>query len=183
MIHWRQTLVIYLLPRMPPSHYLKPTSLHVTLCRHQPELLLLQWMLHMLEGLIESILQHPLVLDPIPSRQHFTDHNSYRLFVQFRNALHRLAPLRLDLTQGRRLLQFLPGSPGSHRHCYHRSTFFFNHHLPSSRTIAHAVESATPRPVHGTLHFFIAATLLLLLPLTRHPLDQKPAATSTTPMH
>ena len=78
---------------------------------HQPELLLFQWMLHMLECLIESILQHPLVLDPTPSQQHFTDHNSYRLFVLFRNALHRLAPLMLDLTQGRRLLQFLPGSP------------------------------------------------------------------------
>lgn len=64
-----------------PLPYMSPS---VT---HQPELLLLQWMLRMLEGLmcIESVLQHPLVLDPIPS-----------LFVQFRNALHQLAPLMLD---------------------------------------------------------------------------------------
>ena len=81
---------------------------------HQPELLLLHWMLHMLQSIVNTILHHPLVLDPIPDQRYFTDQNSFRLFVQFRKAFHRLAPLMLDITQGRRILQFTPGSPGSH---------------------------------------------------------------------
>ena len=91
-----------------PLPFMSPSTTH-------PELLLLQWTLHTLEWFIEAIIQHPIILDPIPSNEHFTDHNSV-LFVQFRNSLHRLAPIMLDLNQGRRLLQFLPGSPGSHGH-------------------------------------------------------------------
>ena len=84
---------------------------------HQPELLLLQWMLHLLESLVEDILQHPLVLDPIPNQQH--------------------------QTQGRRLLQFIPGSPGSQGHYRmdptvrspsQTSNFLTTAPLPSSHT-------------------------------------------------
>lgn len=99
----------------PTSYYLpgNPMPYMAPSVTHQPELLLLHWMLDMLQSLISTILNHPLVLDPVPGQRTF---NASRLFVQLRNALHRLAPLILDITQGRRLLQFLPGSPGTPGH-------------------------------------------------------------------
>ena len=50
-----------------PMPYMAPSS------THEPELLLLQWTLHIIKCIISTILQHPLVLDPIPGQRHFTD--------------------------------------------------------------------------------------------------------------
>lgn len=49
---------------------------------HQPELLLLHWMLETLHTPVSSILQHPIVNDPVPGPSSFTDRNAYRLFLR-----------------------------------------------------------------------------------------------------
>ena len=57
-----------------------------------------------------------LVSDPIPHPSSFTDQQAYRLHLQFRNTLRHLGTINADLRWGIRLLQFLPGSPGSPGH-------------------------------------------------------------------
>lgn len=115
---------------------------------HQPELLLVHWMLDMLQSLISMILNHPLVLDPVPGQSSFTDNNAFWLF-SIRNALHRLAHLILDITQGRRLQQFLPGSPGSPGH--YRVD-------PNANFPPHTSNALTPPTAHALA--LVTATLL-----------------------
>ena len=93
-----------------PLHYLAPSA------THQPELLLLAWMLATLNTIVTDIQHHPLVSDPIPYPSSFTDQQAYRLYLQLRNTLRHLGTINADLCRGIRLLQFLPGSPGSPGH-------------------------------------------------------------------
>ena len=95
-----------------PLPYLAPSA------THQPELLLLAWMLSTLNTLVAGIQRHPLVSDPVPHPSSFTDQHAYRLYPQVRNTLRRLGTITANIQQGIRLLQFLPGSPGSPGH-YH----------------------------------------------------------------
>ena len=93
-----------------PLPYLAPSA------THQPELLLLAWMLSALNTIVTGVQHHPLVSDPVPLPSSFTDQHAYRLYLQFRNTLRHLGTITADIQQGIRLLQFLPGSPGSPGH-------------------------------------------------------------------
>ena len=93
-----------------PLPYLAPSA------THQPELLLLAWMLATLNTIVTGIQHHPLVSDPIPHPSSFTDQQAYRLYLQFRNTLRHLGTINADIHRGIRLLQFLPGLPGSPGH-------------------------------------------------------------------
>ena len=94
-----------------PMPYLAPS---VT---HQPELLLLHWMISTITSLIEDLQRHPIVQDPIPPMSTFTNTPAYRLFLQLRNTLRHLINTTHDAQRGLNRLQFIPGSPGSPGHC------------------------------------------------------------------
>ena len=64
-----------------PLPYLAPSA------THQPELLLLSWMIATLNTIVADIQNHPLVTDPIPYPSSFTDQQAYRLYLQLRNNL------------------------------------------------------------------------------------------------
>ena len=87
--------------------YLAPSA------THQPELLLLSWMIATLNTIVTDIENQPLVSDPIPL---LLPSPTYRLYLQLRNTLRHLGTINSDLCQGIRLLQFLPGSSGSPGH-------------------------------------------------------------------
>ena len=93
-----------------PLPYLAPSA------THQPELLLLSWMIATLHTLVTDLQHHPILTDPIPYPSSFTDQQAYRLYLQLRNTLRHLVTIATDLCQGIRILQFLPGSPGSPGH-------------------------------------------------------------------
>ena len=93
-----------------PMPYLAPS---VT---HQPELLLLHWMISTITSLIEDLQHHPIVQDPIPPMSTFTNTPAYRLFLQLRNTLRHLINTTHDAQRGLNRLQFIPGSPGSPGH-------------------------------------------------------------------
>ena len=93
-----------------PMPYLAPS---VT---HQPELLLLHWMINTISSLAEDLQHHPMVRDPIPPISTFTNTPAYRLFLQTRNTLRHLINTTHDARRGLNRLQFLPGSPGSPGH-------------------------------------------------------------------
>ena len=107
-------------PSMAPAagHYLpqNPLPYLAPSATHQPELLLLSWMIATLHTLVTDLQHHPILTDPIPYPSSFTDQQSYRLYLQLRNTLRRLVTISTDLCQGIRILQFLPGSPGSPGH-------------------------------------------------------------------
>ena len=94
------------LPTGNPLPYLAPSA------THQPELLLLSWMIATLHTLVTDLQHHPILTDPIPYPSSFTDQQAYRLYLQLRNTLRHLVTISADLCQGIRILQFLPGSPG-----------------------------------------------------------------------
>ena len=73
-------------------------------------------MIATLNTIVTDIQNHPLVTDPIPYPSSFTDQQAYRLYLQLRNNLRHLGTVNSDLCRGIRLLQFLPGSPGSPGH-------------------------------------------------------------------
>ena len=93
-----------------PLPYLAPSA------THQPELLLLSWMIATLRTLVTDLQNHPILTDPIPYPSSFTDQQAYRLYLQVRNTLRHLVTITADLCQGISILQFLPGSPGSPGH-------------------------------------------------------------------
>ena len=93
-----------------PIPYLAPS---VT---HQPELLLLHWMISTITSLVEDLQHHPIVQDPIPPMSTFTNTPAYRLFLQLRNTLRHLINTAHDAQRGLNRLQFIPGSPGSPGH-------------------------------------------------------------------
>ena len=93
-----------------PLPYLAPSA------THQPELLLLSWMIATLRTLVTDIQNHPILTDPLPYPSSFTDQQAYRLYLQLRNTLRHLVTITADLCQGISVLQFLPGSPGSPGH-------------------------------------------------------------------
>ena len=99
----------YYLPNN-PMPYLAPS---VT---HQPELLLLHWMISTITSLVEDLQHHPIVQDPIPPMSTFTNTPAYRLFLQLRNTLRHLINTTHDAKRGLNRLQFIPGSPGSPGH-------------------------------------------------------------------
>ena len=57
---------------------------------HQPELLLLHWMISTIASLVENLQHHPIVQGPIPPMSTFTNTPAYRLFLQLRNTLRHL---------------------------------------------------------------------------------------------
>ena len=65
----------HFLPRN-PLPYLAPSA------THQPELLLLSWMIATLDAIVTDLQNHPLVSDPIPYPSSFTDQRAYRLYLQ-----------------------------------------------------------------------------------------------------
>ena len=93
-----------------PMPYMAPS---VT---HQPELLLLNWMISTITTLIEDLQHHPIVQDPIPPMSSFTNTPAYRLFLQLRNTLRHLINTTYEAQRGLNRLQFIPGSPGSPGH-------------------------------------------------------------------
>ena len=117
---WRTTLHLLAGPPSTPAagHYLpgNPLPYLAPSATHQPELLLLSWMIATLHTLVADLQHHPILTDPIPHPSSFTDQQAYRLYLQLRNTLRRLVTITNDLCQGIRILQFLPGSPGSPGH-------------------------------------------------------------------
>ena len=93
-----------------PMPYMAPS---VT---HQPELLLLNWMICTITTLIDDLQHHPIVQDPIPPMSSFTNTPAYRLFLQLRNTLRHLINTTYEAQRGLNRLQFIPGSPGSPGH-------------------------------------------------------------------
>ena len=93
-----------------PMPYMAPS---VT---HQPELLLLNWMLCTIATLIDDLQHHPIVQDPIPPMSSFINTPAYRLFLQLRNTLRHLINTTHEAQRGLNRLQFIPGSPGSPGH-------------------------------------------------------------------
>ena len=78
-----------------PLPYLAPSA------THQPELLLLSWMIATLRTLVTDLQNHPILTDPIPYPSSFTDQQAYRLYLQVRNTLRHLVTITADL--------FMPG--------------------------------------------------------------------------
>ena len=58
-----------------PLPYLAPSA------THQPELLLLSWMIATLRTLVTDLQNHPILTDPIPYPSSFTDQQAYRLYL------------------------------------------------------------------------------------------------------
>ena len=102
-------------PTTQHGHYLpgNPTPYMAPSVTHQPELLLLHWMINTITSLIEDLQHHPIVQDPIPPMSSFTNTPAYRLFLQLRNTLRHLI---YEAHRGLSRLQFIPGSPGSPGH-------------------------------------------------------------------
>ena len=73
-------------------------------------------MIATLHTLVTDLQHHPILTDPLPYPSSFTDQQAYRLYLQLRNTLRHLVTISTDLCQGIRILQFLPGSPGSPGH-------------------------------------------------------------------
>ena len=73
-------------------------------------------MIATLHTLVTDLQHHPILTDPLPYPSSFTDQQAYRLYLQLRNTLRHLGTISTDLCQGIRILQFLPGSPGSPGH-------------------------------------------------------------------
>ena len=88
-----------------PLPYLAPSA------THQPELLLLSWMIATLRTLVTDLQNHPILTDPIRYPSSFTDQQAYRLYLQVRNTLRHLVTIIADLCQGISILQFLPTTP------------------------------------------------------------------------
>lgn len=109
-----------------PLPYLAPSA------THQPELLLLSWMIATLNTIVTDLQSHPLVTDPLPYPASFTDQQAYRLYIQIRNTLRHLGTITTELCQGIRILQFLPGSPGSPGHYRIDPAAFPHRPLPTS---------------------------------------------------
>ena len=93
-----------------PMPYMAPSA------THQPELLLLTWMITTITSIMEDLQHHPIVHDPITTMSSFTNTSAYRLYLQIRNALRHLINATHDIQRGLSTLQFLPGSPGSPGH-------------------------------------------------------------------
>ena len=64
-----------------PMPYMAPSA------THQPELLLLHWLIHTITTLVDNLQHHPIVHDPIPPMSFFTNTPAYRLYLQLRNTL------------------------------------------------------------------------------------------------
>ena len=132
-----------------PMPYMAPS---VT---HQPELLLLNWMICTITTLIDDLQHHPIVQDPIPPMSSFTNTPAYRLFLQLRNTLRHLINTTYEAQRGLNRLQFIPGSPGSPGHYRmdltisippHQTNFLFD--ATPSQTTAIPPPTDTPPLLH-----------------------------------
>ena len=128
-----------------PMPYLAPS---VT---HQPELLLLHWMINTISSLIEDLQHHPIVRDPIPPMSTFTNTPACRLFLQTRNTLRHLINTTHDARRGLNKLQFIPA---------HQAPLATTALIPLS-TSHHSKPTSSPDPPHN-------ATQPHHLPPTRH---------------
>ena len=93
-----------------PMPYMAPSA------THQPELLLLHWMLCTITTLVDDLQHHPIVQDPTPPMSSFINTPAYRLYLQLRNTLRHFINTTHEAQRGLNILQFLPGSPGSPGH-------------------------------------------------------------------
>ena len=121
------------LPGNPPIH-LAPSI------THQPEPLLLSWMFDTLYMLVTRILGHPIAAGPMPDPNLCAGNNAHQLFYQFHRSIVRLRQNTLHLMRARRLLQFIPGPPGSPGQYRINPTVHFH-----SSTIPRTI-SPTPSP-------------------------------------
>ena len=131
-----------------PMPYMAPSA------THQPELLLLTWMLRTITSLVEDLQHHPIVHDPIPAMSSFTNTPAYRLYLQLRTALRHLINTTHEAQRGLNILQFLPGSPGSPGHYRMDPTVTFapghtnylSGSTPSTTTVTPTPTDAPPLP-------------------------------------
>ena len=99
------------LPHCPPS-WLQPS-----ICT-QPDFQSLNGSLDLLSMVNQHLRRHPFHTEPMPSRTHFQDQRAYNLLYRLRGDLILLDRLIDDLSQARRLPQFVttgPGLPGQYR--------------------------------------------------------------------
>ena len=149
-------------PSDPPTthhgHYLpdNPMPYIAPSVTHQPELLLLNWMLSTITSLIEDLQHHPIVQDPIPPMSSFTNTPAYRLFLQLRNTLRHLINTTYEAQRGLNRLQCIPGSPGSLDTTAWIPRFPSHHTKPTSSSIPH---HHTPQPSrHPLTHHHYSAS-------------------------
>ena len=99
------------LPQCPPS-WLQPS-----ICT-QPDFQSLNGSLDLLFMVNQHLRRHPFHTEPMPSQTYFQDQRAYNLLYRLRGDLILLDRLIDDLSQARRLLQFVttgPGLPGQYR--------------------------------------------------------------------
>ena len=129
-----------------PMPYMAPSA------THQPELLLLHWMINTITSIIEDLQHHPIVQDPIPPMSSFTNTPAYRLF--FAIPQHPTPPdqhhLRSPTCTLR--LQFIPGSPGSPGHYRIDPTIPIPPHPTPSHTTAMPPSIDSPPLLHRLRH-------------------------------
>ena len=99
------------LPQRPPS-WLQPS-----ICT-QPDLQSFNSSFDLLVMVNQHLRRHPLHTEPMPSQTYFQDQRAYNLLYRMRGDLILLDRLIDNLSQARRLLQFVttdPGLPGQYR--------------------------------------------------------------------
>ena len=109
--HGNTTDTEHYLPQRPPS-WLQPS-----ICT-QPDFQSLNSSLDLLFMVNQHLRHHPFHTEPMPSQTYFQDQRAYNLLYRMRGDLILLDRLIDNLSQARRLLQFVttgPGLPGQYR--------------------------------------------------------------------
>ena len=137
----------YYLPGRPPI-YLEPSI------THQRDLHSLNCMLDILFLIVQHIRRHPLHTEPMPNQTYFTDDRAYNILYQYRRDTMLLDRLVDSLATARRLLQFVPGQPGtiSHRSLRTHSTRDGSHSSSFSTQSHVAIDTIQPLLLPTTTH-------------------------------
>ena len=128
------------LPQCPPS-WLQPS-----ICT-QPDFQSLNGSLDLLFMVNQHLRRHPFHTEPMPSQTYFQDQRAYNLLYRLRGDLILLDRLIDDLSQARRLLQFVttgPGLPGQYRsHTLQQKPGYYPQHTARFSTTTRAFQPFT----------------------------------------
>ena len=135
------------LPQRPPS-WLQPS-----ICT-QPDFQSLNGSLDLLSMVNQHLRRHPFHTEPMPSQTYFQDQRAYNLLYRLRGDLILLDRLIDDLSQARRLLQFVttgPGLPGQYRinptaTLSSRQVFHYHPGFPAVHPLLHHVPHHKTQP-------------------------------------
>ena len=140
------------LPQCPPS-WLQPS-----ICT-QPDFQSLNGSLDLLSMVNQHLRRHPFHTEPMPSQTYFQDQRAYNLLYRLRGDLILLDRLIDDLSQARRLLQFVttgPGLPGQYRinptATLSSRNLAIIHNIPPGFPLPPGLSSRSPSPSPRTHH-------------------------------